>query len=82
VLLVTKAGFLSSSSVDTLRLSGLAALAGDSGKAGVDRYIGKLLNLGSYQSGQLGLTVNQLRNASGVRISHCPPKNPARVAQR
>lgn len=28
---------------------------------------------GSYQSGQMGLTVNQLRNASGVRIPHCPP---------
>ena len=30
--------------------------------------------LGSYQSGQMGLTVNQLSSTSGVRIPHCPPK--------
>ncbi len=32
-----------------------------------------LLILGSYQSGQMGLTVNQLSSTSGVRIPHCPP---------
>src|SRR5258708_38282861 len=30
---------------------------------------------GSYQSGQMGLTVNQLSSTSGVRIPHCPPVN-------
>jgi hypothetical protein len=29
--------------------------------------------LGSYQSGQMGLTVNQLAKPTGVRIPHCPP---------
>ncbi len=29
--------------------------------------------VGSYQSGQMGLTVNQLSSTSGVRIPHCPP---------
>ena len=29
--------------------------------------------LGSYPSGQRGLAVNQVRNASGVRIPHSPP---------
>ena len=28
---------------------------------------------GSFQSGQMGLTVNQLAQPSGVRIPHCPP---------
>jgi hypothetical protein len=30
--------------------------------------------LGSFQSGQMGLTVNQLAQPSGVRIPHCPPE--------
>src|SRR6266705_4937173 len=30
---------------------------------------------GSYQSGQMGLTVNQLSSTSGVRIPHCPHVN-------
>ena len=32
--------------------------------------------LGSYQSGQMGLTVTQLATPSVVRIHHCPPLSP------
>jgi hypothetical protein len=41
-----------------------------------------LLILGSYQSGQLGLTVNQLAIAFGSSNLSLPTQKPARVAQR
>jgi hypothetical protein len=34
---------------------------------------GRRSSLGSFQSGQMELTVNQLAQPSGVRIPHCPP---------
>lgn len=34
---------------------------------------GRISSLGSFQSGQMELTVNQLAQPSGVRIPHCPP---------
>jgi len=71
VLLVTRVA-----GVESLPVGPFVSLAwlgiNCAGKADVIRWA--LLILGSYQSGQMGLTVNQLSTTSGVRIPHCPPK--------
>src|SRR6266487_1044577 len=77
------AGFWASSSVFFVSTAPVQFHSMSNPDAVIRYYIRrKLLILGSYQSGQLGLTVNQLSSTSGVRIPHCPPKKPARVAQR
>jgi hypothetical protein len=51
----------------------IAQSVGYNGHVDQSESTGACLSLGSYQSGQMGLTVNQLSSTSGVRIPHCPP---------